>query len=88
MATPRSTDMPEDPYPKGRVGGYSVRMSSELSESFLSPTTLLWLVVVVIAGVLLFGSINRRRIRLTETLRDYVAKHKEGPEAEEETSSE
>ncbi len=46
-------------------------------ETLFSPTTLLWLVVSAIAVAILFGSINRRRSRLTETLQDYVDRHQE-----------
>ncbi|MGI9474843.1 MAG: hypothetical protein ACR2NZ_25150 [Rubripirellula sp.] len=82
----------EDAYPKGGVGGYSVRMPGELSESILSPTALLWLAAVIIAGMILIGSINRRRTRLTETLRDYVDRNQEGRQSQhgngDETTSE
>ncbi len=44
-------------------------------EALFSPTTMLWLVVSVMAVAILFGSINRRRSRLTETLQDYVDRH-------------
>ena len=47
------------------------------AETLISPTTLLWLVVSAIAVAILIGSINRRRSRLTETLRDYVDRNQE-----------
>ncbi len=47
-------------------------MDASISESVFTPATLLWVVAVLIAVSLLFGSINRRRVRLTESLRDYV----------------
>jgi hypothetical protein len=47
-------------------------MPSEASETLFSPTTWLWLVAAVASAAVLFGSMNRRRTRLTETLRDYV----------------
>jgi hypothetical protein len=53
-------------------------MLGELSESILAPSTLLWLAGAGTAGVILFGSINRRRSRLTEALRDYVDQNQEG----------
>ncbi len=56
-------------------------MPVEASETLFSPTTLLWLVVSAMAAVVLFGSINRRRSRLTETLRDYVDQKQEGRQA-------
>ncbi len=56
-------------------------MPVEASEVLFSPTTLLWLVVSVVAAAILFGSINRRRSRLTGTLRDYVDRSQEGREA-------
>ena len=43
-----------------------------LVETLFSPTILLWLVVSAIAVAILLGSINRRRNRLVETLRDHV----------------
>jgi hypothetical protein len=43
-----------------------------LVETLFSPTTLLWLAVSAIAVATLFGSIHRRRSRLTDTLHDYV----------------
>ena len=44
-------------------------------ETLFSAPSLLWLVISVFAVAILFGSINRRRSRLTETLRDYVDRH-------------
>lgn len=62
----------KDAYPKVPLAGYSVGMPFE---SLFSPTTLLWLVVSVIAVATLLSSINRRRTRLTESLREYVDRH-------------
>lgn len=42
------------------------------SESVFSPQTLLWLIGTVIATALLLAAINRRRTRLTESLREFV----------------
>jgi hypothetical protein len=47
-------------------------MSLEVNESLFSPTTLLWFVAAVACTAALFGSMNRRRSRLTESLREYV----------------
>ncbi|MCG8651625.1 MAG: hypothetical protein MI861_17420 [Pirellulales bacterium] len=47
-------------------------MLLDASEMPLSSQTLLWLVGSTIAAVLLFGSMNRRRSRLIDSLRDYV----------------
>ena len=47
-------------------------MIADLSDSILTPANMLWLVAAVIAATLLFGSIKRRRSRLTESLREYV----------------
>lgn len=44
----------------------------DASESFFSLQTLLWLAGSAVAAVFLFGSINRRKTRLTDSLRDYV----------------
>ena len=63
------------------LGGYSVTMPVEASETLFSATTLLWIVVSVMAAILFFGSINRRRSRLTESLRDYVDQKQEGRHA-------
>jgi hypothetical protein len=56
-------------------------MPSEASETLFSPTTWLWLVAAVASAAVLFGSMNRRRTRLTETLRDYVQQNQ--PDAKE-----
>ncbi len=47
-------------------------MIADFSDSVLTPATILWVITALIAATLLFGSINRRRTKLTETLRDYV----------------
>jgi len=47
-------------------------MSLQFSESFLSPNMLLWMASAVIGAVLLLGLMNRRRTKLTESLREYV----------------
>jgi beta-lactamase regulating signal transducer with metallopeptidase domain len=62
-------------------GGYSVAMPVEASETLFSATTLLWIVVSVMAAIFLLGSINRRRSRLTESLRGYVDQKQDGREA-------
>ena len=77
----RAIDRPEHAYPKFHPGGYSVSMPVEVSETLFSPTTVLWLVVSATAASLLFGSINRRRSRLTETLREYVDRNQDGRQA-------
>ena len=56
-------------------------MPVEASETLFSPNNPAVVVVSVMAAVLLFGSINRRRSRLTESLRDYVDRNQEGREA-------
>lgn len=53
-------------------------MLLDASETLFSATTLLWIVVSLIAAALLIGSINRRRSRLTESLRDYVDQNQNG----------
>ena len=63
------------------LGGYSVAMPVEASETLFSATTLLWIVVSMMAAILLLGSINRRRARLTESLRDYADQKQAGREA-------
>ena len=68
----------KDLYRSIQLGGYSVAMPAELSETLFSPTTLLWLVVVGVSVALLFGSMNRRRTRLTQSLRDYVDHSQDG----------
>jgi hypothetical protein len=47
-------------------------MIADLSDSILTPANILWLISAVIAATLLFGSINRRRSKLTNTLKAYV----------------
>lgn len=71
----------EDAYRPRDLGGYSVAMPADASETLLSATTLLWAVVSVMAALVLFGSINRRRSRLTESLRDYVDQEQDGRQA-------
>lgn len=80
------------PAPKGRTrtgelkpayrnpgaAGYSVAMPAGIGETLVSPTAILWLVVSVMAAAVLFGSINRRRSRLTDSLREFVAKKQGG----------
>jgi hypothetical protein len=53
-------------------------MPIEASESLFSPTPWLWLVAAVASAAILFGSMNRRRTRLTESLRDYVEQNQPG----------
>ena len=53
-------------------------MLFDASETLFSAQTLLWLAASVIAALLLFGSINRRRSRLTDSLRRYVDKNQHG----------
>ena len=55
-------------------------MSFDASETLFSAQTLLWLAVSVVAALLLLGSINRRRSRLTDSLRQYVDKNQQGGE--------
>jgi heme exporter protein D len=47
----------------------------------LEATTLLWLAVSLTAAAILFGSVNRRRSRLTESLREHVDRNQQGREA-------
>ena len=58
-------------------GGYSVAMPTDASETLFSVPNILWFVVSAIAAILLLGSINRRRTRLTQSLRDYVDQNQE-----------
>ena len=53
-------------------------MPLDASETLFSTQTLLWLAGSAAAALLLFGSINRRRSRLTETLREYVDRDHDG----------
>jgi hypothetical protein len=64
----------EQAYPNSHASGYSIVMSVELSESILSPSVLLWLGSVLIAAVLMLGLMNRRRTKLTDSLREFVDK--------------
>ena len=59
-------------------GGYSVAMPTDASETLFSVPNLLWFVVSAIAAILLLGSMNRRRSRLTQSLREYVDQNKDG----------
>ncbi|MCH1440327.1 MAG: hypothetical protein L7W43_11765 [Rubripirellula sp.] len=45
-----------------------------MTESILSPSVLLWLGSVLIAGILMFSLMNRRRANLTDSLREFVDK--------------
>ncbi len=65
-------------YPEKGVRGYPVAMSFNVGETLLSPQMLLWLAASGAAALLLFGSINRRRSRLTDSLRGYVGKKQKG----------
>ena len=56
-------------------------MSLDASETLFSTQTLLWLAGSAVAAVLLFGSINRRRSRLTDTLREYVDQNQQSTES-------
>ena len=51
-------------------------MSVDLSGSILSPSLLLWLAGVLLAAILLLSLMNRRRTKLTESLRDFVDQSK------------
>ncbi len=53
-------------------------MPFDVSETLFSPQTLLWLAATAIAMMLLFGAINRRRSKLTDSLREYVEKNRDG----------
>lgn len=52
-------------------------MPLDASETLFSTQTLLWLAGSAVAALLLFGSINRRRSRLADTLREYVDQNQE-----------
>ncbi|TWU58421.1 hypothetical protein Poly51_11990 [Rubripirellula tenax] len=52
-------------------------MFADIVETLISPETALWLVVSVMAGLVLLGTLNRRRSRLTETLKDFVERTQE-----------
>jgi preprotein translocase subunit SecG len=45
---------------------------ANISASILTPATILWMVAAFVATTLVFGAINRRRGRLTDSLTDYV----------------
>ncbi|MFK8114778.1 MAG: hypothetical protein AB8B91_21430 [Rubripirellula sp.] len=62
----------EDAYRNFHLGGYSVSMFAQASQALFSSGTLLWLVGSFIVFSLLFGAINRRRTKLTESLREFV----------------
>ena len=62
----------EQDYPNSPVSGYSVIMSVDLSQSFLSPSMLLWLSSVLVAVFLMLSLMNRRRTKLTDSLREFV----------------
>ena len=64
----------EQAYPNGHVSGYSIGMSADLNESILSPSVLLWLGSVLIAAILMLSLMNRRRTKLTDSLREFVDK--------------
>lgn len=49
-------------------------MLSVTVDSLLTPATLLWVAASVVAVTLLFGSMNQRRAKLTETLKTFVQK--------------
>ena len=52
------------PQPIGQASGLAI-----------TPATLLWLAASVIAALLLFGSMNRRRAGLTGALREFVSRN-------------
>ena len=47
-------------------------MSANLTESIVSPSVLLWLGSVLIAAILMFSLMNRRRTNLMDSLREFV----------------
>ena len=51
-------------------------MLANISESIFTPATILWFIAALIAATLLFGAINRRRGRLTDSLKEYVDQNK------------
>ncbi len=55
------------------ISGFTL---ADISGSILTPANILWLVAALIAAIFVFGSINRRRQRLTDTLRQYVDENK------------
>lgn len=65
----------EQDYPNSPDSGYSVIMSVDLSQSFLSPSMLLWLSSVLVAVFLMLSLMNRRRTKLTNSLREFVDKN-------------
>jgi len=77
-------------YPNSYVSGYSIGMSVDLSESILSPSVLLWLGCVLIAAILMLSLMNRRRTKLTDSLREFVDKNNptanDSPSPDDETS--
>ena len=71
---------PQQAYPHKWLGGYPDAMSFDASETLFSGQALLWAAASVVAALLLFGSMNRRRSRLTESLRDFVDKNQQQSE--------
>ncbi|WP_145174859.1 hypothetical protein [Rubripirellula lacrimiformis] len=59
-------------------------MPADFVESLFAPNTILWLVGSAMAAAILFGSLNRRRNRLTDSLREYVDENQ--PAAKKPTS--
>ncbi len=51
-------------------------MLANINESIFTPATILWFIAALVAATLVFGAINRRRGRLTESLKEYVDENK------------
>tara|TARA_R110002073_G_scaffold157241_14_gene312649 strand:- start:22817 stop:23017 length:201 start_codon:yes stop_codon:yes gene_type:complete len=62
-------------------------MFAEISQIRLSPPVVLWLVFSLIAAMLLFSGLHRRRSRLTDALRSFVQRSQDaGSKTEKEKS--
>lgn len=63
-------------------------MLADIIDSIFSWTTLLWLFGSVMAGLILIGTLNRRRDRLTASLRQYVERSQDSATPDDSSSSE
>ncbi|MGB7323941.1 MAG: hypothetical protein WBD31_03655 [Rubripirellula sp.] len=64
------------------AGGYPYGMPADMLETLFTPKTALWFVVAFMAASILMGSLNRRRAKLTGTLKDYVERSQSTPKKE------
>lgn len=54
-------------------------MLADFVESLFSPVTVLWLFASFVAASIVFGTLHRRRVRLTDSLKTYVERSQNGP---------